>query len=160
MPKGVEHEKHQVSPENAALILDRIRTRGGIAIWNCHDLSDPGKTWTCPVNDNQGNPKTKPHWAAGEIIRTITNPDEVEVVSPKIVRKFHIGLRMGAQGFKIKLTDASSRRVRNAVAKAQEKYGEAWHEFDYEARDALILVPDEKVLLLDFLIKGKGSKVQ
>lgn len=150
-------DKHQVSPENAAMILDWIRTRGGIAIWESANLSNPGASWTCPVNDESGNPKSKPTWEAGKIERVITNPDEVEVVAPKVVKQFHVGVRMGSQGMMLKVTDAGSRRIEREVDKAREKYGEAWYEFDYSVQDAVILVPDKKIPLLEFVQEHANS---
>lgn len=144
-------DNHQVYPENAAMILDWIRTRGGIAIWDSANLSNPGASWTCPVNDEAGNPKGKPTWEAGKIERVITDPAEVDVVAPKEVKRFRVGVRMGSQGFMMKVTDGGSRRIRKEVDKAQEKHGSAWHVFDYGTQEAVILVPDQTVPLLEFV---------
>src|ERR1035438_4989426 len=112
-------EKHRVIAQNAPKFLEWIRERGGVAIWGCLDLGDAGKTWSSPVRQQDGQPYPKPHYSAtSEPIRIITDPAEILVDVPKEVRRFHIAIRMGAQGFKVKLTDGSSRKVRKAVEQA------------------------------------------
>jgi hypothetical protein len=138
-------EKHRVIAENAPLFLKWIRERGGIAVWGCLDLSDPGKTWSSPIYMEDGTPHPKPHYyATTEPIRIITDPAEILVDVPKEVKRFHIAIRMGAQGFKVKLTDASTRKVRAAVEKAGEG---AWYQFDYETQEAVIYKPEGSITL-------------
>jgi hypothetical protein len=146
-------EKHQVQPENAQCIWEWLTTRGGLAIWNCLDLSRAGQTWTAPINDENGKPKAKPHWAAGQIIRVITDPEEVEIVVPREAQRFHVATRMGSQGLSIKVTDGGTRRIKAAVAKAKEQYGDAWYEFDYgDYKNAVILVPDRRIPISQYLL--------
>lgn len=138
-------EKLTVSPENAAKFLEWLKTRGGLAIWRSIDLSDPGASCTTPVNGPDGRPVTKPHWKYAEKPeRIITDPSEVEVVTPREVKRFRIAVRMGRQGFSLKLTDASTRKVRAACAKAGD---DSWYEFDYETQEAIVFVPGKKVPL-------------
>lgn len=142
---------HQIAPENAALLLDWLRTRGGIAIWDSVNLANPGQTWTTPIRNADGTPRTeKPHWSAGGIIRTLTDPAEVEVVVPKEVNRFHVAVRMGGNGLVLKLTDASSRRVRRAVERAEVQHGNAWYEFDYATQEAVIFVAGEVTPLVEW----------
>ena len=55
-------------------------------------------------------------------------------------------------GLVLKLTDASSRRVRQAVEKTSQKYGrEALYAFDYVTQEAVIYVAEKTVPLIDFL---------
>jgi hypothetical protein len=144
-------EKHRTLPESAHKILDWVNNRGGIAIWNCLDLSNPGMTWTTPVKKESGEQVEKPHWSAGQITRIITDPQEIEVLVPQVVKRFHVATRMGSQGFSVKVTDGGSRRIRAAVAKAAEKFGEAWHEFDYGSyENCVILAPGKVVGLLEY----------
>ena len=42
-------EKYHISPETAPKALDWIKTRGGIAVWQSVNLSNPGATWTTPA---------------------------------------------------------------------------------------------------------------
>lgn len=139
--------KHLVQPDDAVIIMNWLKTRGGIAIWDCADLSDPGKTWTCPLLGEDGTPKSKQYWQMGKIIREITDPAEISVVVPKEVKRFHIALRRGAQGFKIKLTDGSTRKVHMAVKKAGKG---AWYVFDYSTQEAIICIPDKEIPLPEF----------
>jgi len=135
-------EKHQIQIENVGLIRDWLKNRGGIAIWNSINLSNPGASWTAPVNDEHGNPKGKPTWqAANTPSRVITDASEVEVITPREVSRLHIALQRG-DGFSIVLTDASTRKVRKAVEKAGPG---AWYQF--EDKEAVIYVPGDVVSL-------------
>lgn len=141
-------EKLTVSPENAPKFLEWLKTRGGLAIWRSIDLSDPGASCTTPVNGPDGKPATKPHWKYAEKPeRIITDAAEVEVVTAKEVKRFHVAVRRGAQGFKLKLTDASSEKLRAACKRAGP---ESWYEFDYGAQEAVIFVPDKKIPLSEW----------
>ena len=144
--------KYDTTLANASLILDWLRTRGGIAIWGSENLANPGQTWTTPLHNADGTPRTeRPHWSAGNIIRTITDAAEVEVVVPKEVNRFHVAVRLGANGFVLKLTDASSRRLRQAVERARIKNNtDAWHEFDFSAQDAVIYVAGTTMPLVEW----------
>lgn len=143
-------DKHQVTEENAGTILNWLRTRGGLAIWGSANPANPGQTWTTPLRNADGTARAeKPHWSAGGIIRTITDPSEVEVVVPREVSRFHVAVRLGTSGLALKLTDASSRCLRRAVARASRQYGaEAWYEFDYGShKNAVIFVAGEVMSL-------------
>lgn len=142
-----ETKVYEVYPREVTTMREWLANRGGLAIWESHDLSDPGKTWTTPALTTDGKPTAKPHWAAGEVIETVTDITNVVVTTPKEVKRFHVATRLGANGLKIKLTDASGRKVRAAEEKAGP---EAWHEFDYDNQDAIIYVPGEKVPLKDW----------
>lgn len=153
---GYYNEKthtYEVYPREVTTMREWLTNRGGLAIWECLDLSDAGKTWTTPAKTKDGKPTEKPHWAAGKVIATVTDLGQVVVTVPKEVKRFHVATRMGANGLKIKLTDASGRKVRAAEEKAGP---EAWHEFDYECQDAIIYVPGERVPLKDW----KGPEVE
>jgi len=146
-------EKHQVQVENAAQILQWLETRGGLAIWRSINLSNPGVSWACPLNDENGLPKGKPSWQAdNQPERIITDIDEVEVVTALEVKRFHVGVRTGGNGLQLKVTDGGSRRIKAAVAKAAENRADknAWHEFDYSTQEAVILVPGKVVPLRDW----------
>lgn len=145
-------ELHRVSAENAGQIWEWFHTRGGLALWRSIDLSNPGKSWTCPLFDANGVQKTKPTWQADtEPYRIIKDPAEVIVETFKEVRRFRVALRPGAQGLSIKLTDQASKKVRNAVKKAGEN---ATYVFDYMTQEALILAPDTEVPLVEWAEKN------
>jgi hypothetical protein len=149
----------QVLPEHAAKILEWIKTRGGLALWGSVNLSNLGASWTAPVNDEDGHPNGRPHWsAANEPYRVITDAAEVEVTVPLEVKRFRVATRMGAQGYMVKLTDASTRRLRKAVDQAAERTADkqAWYQFDYETQEAVIYV-NAKVVPLEKFLEGASD---
>src|ERR1035437_8627895 len=122
-------EKHRVKAENAARIWEWLETRGGIVVWDSVNLSNPGASWTGPLNDKDGKPAIKPNWqCANTPGRVITDAAEVVVDVPKEVKRFHIAIRMGSQGISYKVTDGGTRRIRAACAKAGK---DSWYEFNY-----------------------------
>lgn len=144
-------ERYECAEANAAQIAEWIKTRGGVLVWKSIDLGDPGASVTTPANNADGSPATKPGWKyANEPARKVTDPAEVDVYTAKEVKRFRVCLKQ-AEVFRLVLTDGSTNRVRKAVAKAQEKHGTAWYAFDYETQEAVILVEDVKVSLLDWL---------
>jgi len=145
-------DKHECAPENATKMLQWIKTRGGVAIWRSVNLSNLGASWSTPALTPEGQPYPKPTWQAdSKPERIITDATEIEVVTRKEVRRFHVGVRQAGLAFK--LTDASSRRLRDAVAKAGK---DASHAFDYEAQDAIVTVPDKRVLLSEWIDPQKA----
>ena len=139
-------DKYQCRPQDAARIREWIATRGGILIWKSLNLSNPTGSWTTPALDSEGRPYGKPTWQAANVpSRHITSMDEVEVVEPKLVKRFHVGVRRA--DLSLKVTDAGSRRIRAAVEKAGDG---AYYEFDYGQQDALIYVPARVVPLAEW----------
>jgi hypothetical protein len=140
-------ENYVVQQADAAKILEWIKTRGGILIWESINLSNAGASWTTPALDATGAPVTKPNWqCANEPSRKITNVAEVDVVTAQEVKRFHVGTRMGGSGLSVVVTDGGSRRIRSEVAKAENKHGKpAWYEFDYGSHEnVVILVEGER----------------
>jgi len=130
-----------IPPENAAKVLLWLKTRGGLALWRSEDLSDPSSSWYTPALTAEGTPSPRPHWkTATTPHRVITSIDEIQVSEDKEVRRFHIAIRMGAQGLRIKLTSGSTKRVLAAEAKAGIG---SYHLFDFEAQEAVIMAPDK-----------------
>ncbi len=130
--------------------------RGGIYIWRSVNLSNPGASWTSPALSMQGEPTTKPTWQAdNKPERHIVNIADVRVSTAKEVKRFHVATRMGDSGLSIKLTDASSRRLRTEVDKASEKYGRsAWYEFDYcDYRNGVVMISDKIVTMAKWAAK-------
>ena len=128
------------TPENAPKFLEWLSSRGGIAVWRSVDLSDP--SWSCstPALTPDGQPYEKPHWKAdSKPEKIVTDPSKIQVLVAVEVKRFHVAVRRGSQGFSLKLTDASSRKVEKAVAAAGS---DAFYCFDYMTQDAVILVPD------------------
>jgi ribosomal protein S6 len=140
---------HVVNEQNASKIVDWLFNRGGIAVWSSINLSNPGQTWTAPLNDADGNRLPKQNWQmANEPSRIITSVDEIVVSTDKEVKRFHVGVRMGSQGMMMKVTDGGTRRIRAAVAKAGEG---AYYRFDYETQEAVIMAPDKQVMLSEWM---------
>lgn len=136
-----KQEPHRVSAENAETIWGWLQTRGGLAIWESVDLSDPGRSVTAPYKDEAGWIKPKPHWKFDERpARIITDPSEVLVEIVKEVKRFRVAVRRGSMGLSWKLTDVSTKKVRDACSKAGEH---SMYVFDYDTQEAVILVPSE-----------------
>jgi hypothetical protein len=138
--------KHECALENAPRFLDWIKNRGGVAVWNSIDFSNLGASWSTPALTD-GVPTPKPTWQAdSKPSRIITDPNEIEVIVRKEVKRFHVAIRRGSQGFSFKLTDASSRKVRAMC----DKFGdESSYHFDYETQECVITMPETKVSLAE-----------
>lgn len=149
-------DKHQVSPEHAPKFIEWIQSRGGIAIWRSVNLSNPSGSWSTPALTVEGQQYPKPTWeAANEPERIITDPAEIEVVTAKEVKRFHVAVRAGRNNpLSFKCTDASSARIRKAVEKAGDG---AWYEFDYSTQEAVIFVPGTSVPLPDWKPYGQAT---
>ncbi len=140
--------RYTINSENMALISKWMKTRGGIAIWRSRDLSDPGRSVTTPRLQESGEPTTKPGWQYGnEPDQIITDPAEVWISVDEEVKRFHVAVRMGSQGFSLKVTDGGTRRIRKEVEKAGEG---AYYVFDYETQEAVILRPVSQKRLDEF----------
>lgn len=141
--------KHECNAANASRFAEWITSRGGIAVWRSINLSNPGASWSTPALDKEGKPYSKPTWEAANTPEgVITDPEEVKVFTAKEVKRFRVAVRRGAQGFSFKLTDASSDKVRRAVAKAGEG---AFHEFDYVTQEAVIFAQDKEISLAEWM---------
>lgn len=97
----------------------------------------------------------KPTWrAADKPSRIITDPSEIIVVTRREVKRFRVAVRT-ANGLSIKVTDAGSKRIRREVAKAGP---DASYEFDYFSQEAVIMVPDQKVPIAEYMTNLELSK--
>lgn len=135
-----------VEKEYALRIREWIDTRGGVAIWKALDPANPREIFTPALTG--GKPTERPHWSVGSVPeKTITSYEEVQVQASREVRRFRVAIRMGSNGMKLKLTDASSEKVRKAVSKAGEG---AYHSFDYETQEAIIYKRKKIVPLTDW----------
>ena len=140
---------HIVAPENAQRITEWLETRGGLAVWHSVDLSDLGFSMTTPVRGIDGKTVTKPHWKLDDKpARIITDAKDVLVSKDIEVKRFRVGIRLGSQGMKLKVSDGGSRRIRSAVAKAGSG---SFYVFDYSTQEAVIMRPESQIPLLEFL---------
>lgn len=145
---------HVVTAENAPKIWSWLRERGGLAIWQSVNLSDPGKSWTTPALQLDGSPTPKPTWEAENTpSRIITDPAEVLVSKDREVKRFHVAVRLGRQGLNFKCTDASTRKIRDAVAKAGNG---AYNEFDYYTQEAVIMAPESQVPIAQYMAEAES----
>ncbi len=146
---------HHILAANAEQIWKWFQERGGIAIWKSVDMSNPGRSWTTPLRDAEGNPTARQDWRMEQTPSLIiTDPAEVVVDVPKEVKRFRVAVRAGSQGLTLKCSDASSRRIRRECAKAGQ---ESWHEFDYARQEAVIFVPGESMPLPQYIRALAGS---
>jgi hypothetical protein len=141
--------KHECAPENAAKMLDWIHTRGGVAIWESINPSNPGASWSTPATFADGSVATKPDWQCNnQPARIITDASDIEVVERREVKRFRVGVRIGAQGMTAKVTDGGTRKIHAAVEKAGEG---ASYGFDYLTQEAIITVPGARVPLAEYV---------
>jgi len=138
-----------VRPECAEKVRSWIAERGGALVWASVDLSEPGKEILTPLKSADGSPCGKPHWKMGNNpVRRLAALSEVEVAVPLEVKRFHVGVRMGAQGLSLKVTDGGTRRIRRECEKAGE---DSWHEFDYGSYENAVIYKPGKVIPLEEL---------
>jgi len=75
------------------------------------------------------------------------------------VKRFHVAVRLSSNGLMLKLTDASTRKVRNAVEKATEKYGrKALYGFDLDVQNAVIWIPVREGETLESILKDARQR--
>ncbi len=132
--------KIKTSSEHAEKIWNWLKERGGIAVWNSINLSNPSGSWFTPVNDEHGNKYGKPNWqCSNEPSQIITSADDIEISVDKEVKRFHVAVRQSSNGMMLKLTDSSSEHVRKAVDKAGEGAYHVFHYGDY--KNCVIMAP-------------------
>lgn len=129
------------APESRPTFEKWISERGGVLVWPNENLSNPdaGDVFT-PARDSNGNSNAnnKPRWDRGEPT-LVTDIADFKFATMREVKRFRVGLRMGAQGMMVKLTDAATARVRKACADAGP---ESCYRFDYDTQEAVIEVPE------------------
>ena len=144
----MSNDKLIVFEENAPKFSDWLKNRGGLAVWQSIDLSDPGASCTTPALTD-GKPTTKPHWKyANEPQRIVTDPAEVQVQRMKEVKRFHVATQRGSGFMQLVLTDASDTRVKKALDKAGEGSTYIFDYGDYE--NCIILAPDKVQSLVEW----------
>ena len=109
-------QRHGVSVEHAHKFAEWLRSRGGILVWMSHDLGSAGRSVSTPALTADGQPYPRPGWQFTTPDRHITDPNDVEVYTVRVVESFPIKLKQ-SQG-KIVLTAASDRKVKTALDRA------------------------------------------
>ena len=117
---------------------DWIAARGGVQIWNNVNLSDPGAGPIFTPAMTGDHPTEKPRWSheRGEVVTDINRFEFVKAW--KEIKRFHVAIRMGSQGTMLKLTDASSAKVR----KFEDSHPGAYYRFDYETQECVFEMPE------------------
>jgi hypothetical protein len=122
-----------------------LKERGSIALWHAIDFSGDS-CFTPALTD--GKPTRKPHWKyPNEPQEIITDPDTITLQTSKEVKRFHIAVRLGANGIRVKVTDASSAHINRTLEKLGDR---AFYEFDYSTQEAVFYLPDSTITLTEW----------
>jgi hypothetical protein len=150
-------EKIRVSCEDALKIALWLDKRGGVAVWQRINLSNLGSAF-CPVKGEDGTPTQKPSWEyANAPERIVTDPADVIVFVPVVACRMHVAVRRSSNGLMLKLTDASSAKVRAMLEKLGEKSS---YYFDYgEYKNCVFTVEGEEKPLLKFILEKETEKM-
>lgn len=111
--------------EHVSKYRDWLTHRGGIAVWTSVNLSNPGQKWSTPAFSIDGTPTTKPNWQAGDTPIVVTDPSQVGIYTETLFKDISVKLRFGSQGFMLKLSDASQRKVDRVLDACRAKHGNA-----------------------------------
>lgn len=144
-------DRFVVQEENAHKAAKWLRTRGGIAEWKSHDLSNPGAGCFTPALTD-GKPTPSPHWRyTGNPKRVITDPNDIAIVESKEVERFKVKLQM--KGHRIELTKRSTNMVLHAMscypdgswhfASTGSGSGSLAHGLNYGEDCVVVTVPDK-----------------
>jgi hypothetical protein len=110
----------EISDFNLKQVRSWMRAGRGVALWESADLCNPFATWLTP-----GDVTTPPSWRAkrtpSDVVYSAKDVSVIQYGKPTFVR--NLSLRVGASGTRIKLTDASRRRVDNAINRVRQKTG-------------------------------------
>ena len=119
---------------------DWIANRGGVARWRNINMSNPdGGDMYTPVNAQDGQPMTKPHWGV-LWEENITDIKRFQFArETKEVKRFRVAIRRGANGLQFKCTDASSRKIRENQRRLEEKlHTTVTYHFDYDSQECVL----------------------
>ncbi len=160
-----EIKKHRTEAEHAPRFAKWFAERGGIAIWKTLDPENAGQTYTTPIKGPNGEPieSLRPHWSAeGKPSRIITDPSEVVVDKAVEFKRFHVGIRKKANGWRLKLNPASARRLNKYKDQAREKSNPieagSFHLFDYEKQDCIVYYIDGEISLTEWIERNPCPK--
>jgi hypothetical protein len=150
VPKTTDFD-HTCEGRHAGKFWEWINQRGGIAIWKSINLSDPGMSVSTPANQLAGEPSLKPRSdVASDPAKIHTDPDRIGVTTYEEVKRFRVGIRRGDQGLVMKVTDGGTRRIHAAVEKAGDG---AYHAFDYDTQEAVIMAPVDVIPLSQWAVE-------
>lgn len=116
----------QCHADNAERFRDWIANRGGIAVWPSLDLRNAGGSCSTPARTLTGEPTTRPGWSyASTPSIVVTDPADVGIYQEALFKAIRVSLRRGRNGFDLKLTDTSQRRVDALLRDCEAKHGTA-----------------------------------
>ena len=130
-----------IAPDAEQKFSNWLMLRGGVTRWKNINLSNPdaGDIFT-PVNAPDGTPTPKPNWGViwAENILDLRRFRFSKDI--KEVKRFHVAVRRSSGGLMLKLTDASTRKVRKNVARLEEKlgHGNVTYHFDYNTQECVL----------------------
>jgi len=115
--------KMECLAENAALFLEWLRTRGGLAIWESADFGRAGESWTTPARTVCGKVMQKPYWfCKSEPKQIVADPAEVGVFTAALFKEFPVRLRAARGGLVFKLQDSSQRSLDRVMQSCRNKH--------------------------------------
>lgn len=122
-----------------------IKDRGGVQVWNNVNLSDcgAGLLFTPALTDSTTPEQTpKPHWSRerGEVVKDISRFRFLKAF--KEVKRIKIAVRVGSQGLSLKLTDASSAKVRKWCEKIAEGNNGVQPYYHFECDECVLELPE------------------
>jgi len=120
-----------------------IAERGGVAVWENANMSNPGAGNMFTPATTDGKPTPSPHWTHPTLLEVCKSIRDFRFVKEmKEVRRLRVAVRRGAQGLSLKLTDSSTKKLHMALDKVKEETGQdAFYHFDYDTQEAVIEVP-------------------
>jgi len=143
----------EIGERDAVKVARWIAECGGVAVWGCLDLSEPGRQWFTPALLSDGTPSRCPHWSSPPSPQWIlSDPAAVVVVARREVKRLRIGVRQ-RYGLGLALTDASASRLRRALSDAGSG---AVHAF--EGNEAAILAETARIPLPEWLADHPHAK--
>lgn len=143
----------EINAGHAVRVSRWIEHCGGVAVWESGDLGQPGRSWLTPACLNDGSPSQRPHWsAANQPQRVIVDPAQVEVVERREVKRLRVAVRPG-YGLGLRLTDASNKRLKRALAEAGDGA-----IYAFEGNEALVLAVVSRTPLPQWLAENPHAK--
>lgn len=139
-------EKYYVDKLNAGMLDNRSI-----------NLGNPGATWWTPAESEDGQACQKPSWQAGNS-ELIKNYDNLYVAIDEEVKRLRIHTRVGGNGFMIKLTDSSSKRLTNWLNKLGKQYGSENISYHFEYDEAVIMRKTSEVRLDEYMAERAGKE--
>ncbi len=129
----LKEARYDITVEGAkTTIQEWISSGRGVQVWKSVNLSTPGAAIFTPGDASKPRYDVVP-------VDLVTSIDRFHFVKElKEVKRFHVGIKMGAQGFSLKVTDGGSRRINKELLKLGP---EATYHFDYETQEAVLSLP-------------------